>query len=390
MIKWMKNGTLALVMATLGLVVPTGCGNGDTAESVVPNVEALVFLRRPFVRAGGDHNVAGGNGQTIDYRRYQPGEEGENEGGVYVLRPPTPDGELINLTEQFEGVDVNGLDVSFDATRVLFSMRTNDTRHYQIYEATLDGADVRQLTFGDWDSSQPQYVAGNRVAFITNRPYTEMGRRADEYNHSRGVGQIAMMDLDLGEASVLLCPQNLSNTVRPFTLSDGTIGYTRWEHFNNRNDAKLFRMNPDCTNMVALAGEFNKPGNSLFQASEIIGQPGRFVTSISSRMDTIQAGAPYLIDARSTTSTDRSCSSTCSRPPSPRSPLACRRVRLRRPAASAATATCATSVTSPTTSTSTSRAGRTVTSTRATSSRAPRPTSVSTSTTPTPASASRF
>lgn len=304
MIKWMKNGTLALVMATLGLVVPTGCGNGDTAESVVPNVEALVFLRRPFLRANGEHNVAGGNGQTIDYRRYQPGEEGVDEGGVYVLRPPTPDGELTNLTEQFEGVDVNGLDVSFDATRVLFSMRTSDTRHYQIYEATLDGADIRQLTFGDWDSSQPQYVAGDRVAFITNRPYTEMGRRADEYNHSRGVGQIAMMDLNLGEASVLLCPQNLSNTVRPFTLSDGTIGYTRWEHFNNRNDAKLFRMNPDCTNMVALAGEFNKPGNSLFQASEIIGQPGRFVTSISSRMDTIQAGAPYLIDARSTTSTD--------------------------------------------------------------------------------------
>lgn len=302
--QWMKNGTLALIVGALGLVGPTGCGNDEVGESVVPNVEAVVFLRRGFVRADGGHNVAGGNGQTIDYRRYQPTEEGPDEGGVYVLRPPTPDGELTNLTEQFEGVDVNGLDVSYDATRVLFSMRTSDTRHYQIYEATLDGADVRQLTFGDWDNTQPVYAPGNRVAFVTNQPYTAMGRRADEYNHSRGVGQMAVMDLDLGEASVLLCSQNLSNTVRPFGMSDGTIGYTRWEHLGNRNDAKLFRMNPDCTNMVALAGEFNKPGNSLFQASEIIGQPGRFVTSISSRMDTIQAGAPYLIDARSQTSTD--------------------------------------------------------------------------------------
>ncbi len=296
--EWMKKGWLTLLIGAAMAFGVVGCSDGSVGESVVPNVEAVVFLQRAFENADGSHNVSGGNNQTIDYRRYVPG------GGVFVLSPPTPDGTLTNLTADFEGVDANGLDVSFDATRVIFSMRTADTRHYQIYEANIDGSGVRQLTFGDWDHIQPIYAPGNRVAFVTNQPYTPMGRRADEYNHSRGVGQMAVMDLDQGEASTLLCAQNLSNTVRPFLISDGTIGYTRWEHLEQRNDAKLFRMNPDCTQMVALAGEFNKPGNSLFQASEILGMPGHFVTSVSSRRGTMQGGAAYLIDARSQTSTD--------------------------------------------------------------------------------------
>ncbi|MGE0786176.1 MAG: hypothetical protein AB7S26_10840 [Sandaracinaceae bacterium] len=300
--EWLNKARLAraLVVCGTALVGLAGCGGEGVGESVVPNLEAIVFTGVAFENADFSHNVTHGMGQTIDYDGYVPG------GGVYVLSPPTPDGELRNLTEEFEGVDVNGLDVSFDATRVLFSMRTADSRTYNIYEANIDGSGVRQLTFTDVNKFNPIYVPGNRVAFNTAEPYTEMGVRANEYTHGRNVSQIAIMDLDAGEASTLLCSQNLSNTVRPFLLSTGEIGYSRWEHLGPVNDVKLFRMAPDCTNMVAIAGQHGKPGNSLVQAQEVPGRPGEFTSIVTSREGTIQAGALLRIDSRAHDAADPS------------------------------------------------------------------------------------
>ena len=95
-----------------------------------------------------------------------------------------------------------------------------------------------------------------------------MGTRADEYNHSRVVTQIATITLAGGDADRKLCSQNLSHTINLFPMADGRVGFSRWEHLENVNDVKLFAMNPDCTQMVALAGQHGKPGNSLVQVTE--------------------------------------------------------------------------------------------------------------------------
>ena len=59
-------------------------------------VDAMVFVKRQHTTVGADGtvniDVAGGNGQVIDYLRYVPG------GGVYMLSPARPDGTLTNLT----------------------------------------------------------------------------------------------------------------------------------------------------------------------------------------------------------------------------------------------------------------------------------------------------
>ena len=101
MTRWMRSvpaAFFATVVSALALPL-AGCSDGGVGESVVPNVEAIVFVSRAFENADGSHNVAGGNNQTIDYLRYTPG------GHLYVLSPPTPDGVLTDLTERFEGVD---------------------------------------------------------------------------------------------------------------------------------------------------------------------------------------------------------------------------------------------------------------------------------------------
>lgn len=285
----LAGGALALASGV------AGCGGSGPGDSVLPGVEAVVFVQRAFERDDLSHDISGGSRQVIDYQRYTPG------GGVFMLSPPTPDGQLTELTAGFEGVDIAGLDLSFDANEVVFSMRHAEDDHYHVYTANISGAsEVHQITFGDWDDIRPIYVPGQQIAFVTNQPYTIMGTRADEYEHSREVTQIAVVSLMGGEPTV--CAQNLSHTADPFLLSDGQIGYSRWEHLGPVNDVKLFRMNPDCTGMEAIAGQFNKDFNSIVQASEI--EPGVFVAIGTSRSRTIQSGAVMRIDARSATGSD--------------------------------------------------------------------------------------
>jgi hypothetical protein len=236
-------------------------------------------------------------GNVFDYLRYVPG------GGVYVLSPPTPSGELRNLTESFDGVDIASVDVSFDAQQVVFSMRHSGDDNWHIYIANIDGSGIRQLTFGPVDDVGAIYIPGDRIAFVTNEPYTEMGTRADEYNHGRQVTQPATITIAGGDADRRVCSQNLSNNA-PFLelMSDGRIAFSRWEHLEGRNELSLFAMNPDCSNVLAVAGEFSKPFNSLVDASEI--EPGVFAAIGTSREGTFQAGALVRVDARSDSADD--------------------------------------------------------------------------------------
>jgi hypothetical protein len=288
----------ALLLAAVSLAA---CESDVKERSVLPGVDALLFVKRAYVREDGTHDVTGGMGQVFDYDRYTPGKGS----GLFVLSPAAPDGKLRNLTAGFKGVDVNGLDLSFDAKKVTFSMRTSEDDHYHIYLANVDGSgDVEQLTFHDADDAQPVFLAGGRIAFVTNQPFTEMGTRGDEYNHARRVTQIATISEIGGDADRRLCSQNLSHTTSPFKLSNGLVGFSRWEHLGPVNDVKLFTMRPDCTQMRALAGQHDKPFNSMVQVRQL-GQD-QFLGIATSRDRTIQSGAlmhlkvPYKPISKST------------------------------------------------------------------------------------------
>lgn len=292
----MTRITISLALAALVSLAACGEG-GETGDGVLPGVQAMVFVKRNFVNEDGSHAL-GGMGNVFDYLRYVPG------GGVYVLEPPTPDGELRNLTADFEEVDIAGIDLSFDAQQIVFSMRHSGDSYYHVWVMNLDGSGVRQITDGPRHDVKPVWLPGDRIAFVTNEPYTAMGTRADEYNHARVVSQIATVSVAGGDADRRVCSQNLSHTVDLFLMSDGRLAYSRWEHLGPVNDLKLFAMNPDCTNMMAIAGQFNKPFNSYVQAAEL--EPGVFVGIGTSRDDTFQAGAIVRADARSRTSDDPS------------------------------------------------------------------------------------
>ena len=288
----------ALVPSTLG--AGAGCSSSSSGDgSVATGVNAVLFIKRQHTTVGANGDVtvdvSGGNGQVIDYDRFVPG------GSLNILSPPRFDTTPVNLTAAFPTADFNGADVSFDATQAVFSMKRDANDHYHIYTVQLtpsaDGSyETHQKTLGDYDDIDPIYIPGGRIAFTTNEMYTEMGTRADEYEHGRAVTQLATISVAGGDADRRFASQNLSHTVAPFLRADGKIGYCRWEHLGGVNDVKVMAANPDGTQMIAVAGQHGKSFNALFTPKEV--KANVMVGIATTRMGTIHAGALVQVDAR--------------------------------------------------------------------------------------------
>jgi hypothetical protein len=291
--------TSALIGA---LAVLSGCGTtekpGDESGVQIDGVSQIVYaVRQHTVVEDGkveQIDVAGGMGQVMDYGRFVPG-------GRLEIRDLTS-GKVENIIEGYDTADVSSVDLSFDASKVLFTMKRDGSDQYHVYWAGLTRGDdgkfpITQLTFGPYDDQQAVWAAGDRIVFTTNQAYTDMGTRADEYNHARVVTQLASVTLAGGDADRKLCSQNLSHIITLFSMADGRVGFSRWEHLENVNDVKLMAMNPDCTQMIGLNGQFGKPGNSLVQFTESK-TPYVFYGVVTNRENTIQAGSLVKLDAR--------------------------------------------------------------------------------------------
>ncbi|WP_394825219.1 hypothetical protein [Pendulispora albinea] len=275
----------------------SACTSTTEGSKTDTGIGSILFMKRVHTYVGDkgavEINVSGGNGQVIDYDRYEPG------GSLNLLTPPRADGKLVNLTAAFPKADFNGVDVSFDAHQAVFSMKKDRDDKYHLYTVQLDDGDkheIHQLTAGNQHDINPIYIAGGRIAFVTDQMYTEMGTRSDEYEHARQVTQLATISVDGGDADRRLFSQNLSHTVSPFLRHDGKLGYSRWEHLGAVNDVKLFTANPDGTNMLAIAGEHGKPANSLINVREY--EPNVMLGVATTRNRTIHAGSLIRIDAR--------------------------------------------------------------------------------------------
>jgi len=293
-------GTSALIGA---LAVLSGCSGTPSDEGrnqEAGGVGKIVYaVRQHTVVEGGEVtsiDVAGGMGQVMDYGRYVPG------GRLELMDLRSGKAENILEDEAYKAADVSSVDLSFDATKVLFTMKKDGSDYYHVYWAGLTrGEDgkfpITQLTFHPFDDQQAIWAAGDRIVFTTNQAYTDMGTRADEYNHGRVVTQLASITLTGGDSDRKLCSQNLSHIVTLFSMNDGRVGFSRWEHLENVNDVKLMAMNPDCTQMIGLNGQFGKPGNSLVQFTESQ-TPYVFYGIVTNRENTIQAGSLVKLDAR--------------------------------------------------------------------------------------------
>ncbi|MBI2924174.1 MAG: PD40 domain-containing protein [Verrucomicrobia bacterium] len=173
---------------------------------------------------------------------------GEN---LYTLTPPRPDGVLKNLT-QLENGEVQGPEVSFDGTKILFAMRRDKTRDgFHIFELDLNLAGqnegepapgaatvtstphsalrtphlkgLRQLTDGNSNDVDPTYLPDGRIAFCSDRCGWQ------EYYHQERSRVLYVMNADGSGVQQITC--NPNQDYEPFVLSDGRISYSSYRFY---------------------------------------------------------------------------------------------------------------------------------------------------------------
>ncbi len=249
--------TLGLLVSTIGLsLLAAGCRDSapDDLIQEEPTTEALVFVKT--------------DGEETLNRSWAAGN-------LFKLSPIAPDGIVTPITN-FTGASVSDPCVSFDGTKILFSMRPAGGTWRNIYEIGADGTGLRQVTFGGGHDFDPLYLPDDRIMFTSSR-----ANEMDEYNHSPAE---VLYTCDADGGNIERISFNQSDDFDPQLLPDGRILYTRWEHFGQFNRFPLFFTNPDGTGTFHMYGPH---GRNFFHA---VPMPDGRLIAIESTMINEDAG----------------------------------------------------------------------------------------------------
>ena len=189
---------------------------------------------------------------------YRPG------GGLYTLSPVRPDGKVARLFDAKGGI-CRDPEVSFDASRILFSYRVSADGTYHIFEMNADGSGLRQVTRGPFHDMDPLYLPDGRIAFTSTRCLSRVLCFWPQ------AATLFVMSTD-GSAIQPLTANNV-NEFTPDLLPDGRIVYTRWEYMDKSAIyiQSLWSTNPDGTRAQQVFGNNLIHPVSLLQARLIPG-----------------------------------------------------------------------------------------------------------------------
>jgi hypothetical protein len=272
-----------------------GSGGGQTSGQavVVEGDFPIVFAKRGVEAVG----------NPTDGIRFEAG------GDLLMQDLSSPSAELKNITAGYtkgQG-DVSDPEVSYDGTRLVFSMRGPDDRSWNIWEYEFATESLRRLVSDDaeadaGDDVDPIYLPDGRIIFSSNRqeksrkllaakgiePFSHL----DEYERERAI-LLHVMNADGTEIKQISF--NQSHDRNPTVLSTGEVMFARWDHVGNNNHFPLFFTNPDGTNIFVQYGAFS-PGNSYLHPREM--PDGRVMTSLMPLSGTFEGGAVMAIDIR--------------------------------------------------------------------------------------------
>ncbi len=269
----------------------------------------LIFVKEPSV--GGtsmNDNVA----MASNPNEFYPGTD------IILLSPISPTGKLTNLTAQWTRAVENHNDwgaaldpeVSFDGTRILFSMRKPSTQtslnqHWGIYEMNVDGTHLVQLTSPEiGDDVDPAYIDATHIVFGSTR-----NQILDEYER-RAVPQLFVGEMGGVGGNLVNVRQitfNQSHDQNPFVHSSGKIFFTRWDHLGDPNKMPLFTVNPDGSGQFVLygadetfTGSQTSGSRTFLEAREL--HDGGLVASLMDRASQFEGGAISIVDLSKFTS----------------------------------------------------------------------------------------
>jgi len=212
---------------------------------------------------------------------FQTGEinAGSFRGGGALKTIALASGATVRTLLELPSGAARDPDVSFDGTRILFSMRRDIKDDYHVYEINTDGTGLRQLTFGGGVADiDPLYLSDGRIAFTSTREpkYCMCNRHI--------MGNLFRMDAD--GANIHQIGRSTLHEGHGTLTPDGRILYDRWEYVDrNFGDAQgVWTCNPDGTNhAIYLMNNTRSPGAVL--DTRVIPGAERIIATFSSCHD---------------------------------------------------------------------------------------------------------
>ncbi len=174
--------------------------------------------------------------------------------GARIVRVD-PDGSVHPLTTAFHSACEP--DVSFDGKRFLFAGKRTPQDSWDIYEMTVDGSGVRQITRGLGDCRWPGYLSTQYVITATEPWYqiTFVGTGHGWVNEAAGGPAAALYSCRLDGTEVKRLTYNLSSDFDPVIMWDGRLLYASWQRASLehglRGRIRIFGVNTDGSDYAA-------------------------------------------------------------------------------------------------------------------------------------------
>jgi hypothetical protein len=293
------------------LLVLSGCssgGGGGDAVTVNGDV-SIAYVKRPVQAAGNPTDSV---------------QNGIQGGDLYLRQKSSPSSPEIPITQSYTlgHGDVSDPEVSYDGSKLLFSMRCTAQSAPQCYNYSNLGND---FSWNVWefdlvtqtmrrvvsdpavsslgDDVDPVYLPDGRIVFASTRQTTSRAaagssagavgyQYTDEYEREPVT---ALHVMDNNGANVRQISFNQSHDRNPTVLSTGEIMYARWDHVGGRNQFSIFKINPDGTDFFVMYGA-HSPGNSYLHPREL--PDGRVISTLMPLSRTSEGGSLEIIDIK--------------------------------------------------------------------------------------------
>lgn len=263
--------SVSFLMASF--LLQTGCGGGGESDEGASGIEnnPIAYIKRSTPR---DDQ---GDVETNDVRVPVSFTAG---GDLYLKTRTTADSPEINITGRLTNGtgDVQGLSVSFDGEKLLFSMRLEDpdpdndatpVPSWNIYEYDIKLDKLTQLTqLSDnlpsdsiEDNISPHYLPSGDIIFSSNRQLKSRPQRFVEYgsdftatDENRDNKAFSLHVRSQIDETITQVSFNQSHDLDPTVLQDGRVLFSRWNHMGGRDDVSLYTMTPNGTDVKMYYG----------------------------------------------------------------------------------------------------------------------------------------
>lgn len=260
-------GTLMLAVLLLA-----GCGGGD-GQDPDPLVEdfGVAYVKRPLELGNG------GAALQPDIREIAPFTPG---GDLFYRDLASPTAAEHNITRAItQGMgDVRDLEVSYDGTRLLFSLRQPDIPNatpadqnkWDIWEYDIPTDALRRVTVTDntaraGEDVAPHYLPDGRIIFSSTRQRQSRATLLDEgktafsaLDEDRNEHAFVLHVMDSDGSNIHQVSYNQSHDLDPMVLGSGMesgqVVFSRWDNMGSRNAISLYMMHPDGSELQAYYG----------------------------------------------------------------------------------------------------------------------------------------